>query len=181
MKAALIGRDGALKRQTEAELARCGIAVGDSRAECVICLDPQRVPEALAIPGLQRLVLRSHAYAYGSSTKNPGLMTEDRISLLPVNAPEQRWLRAEEKALAFANCAVIRLSNVLDSEEGDLIVKQISKSRGISLAGFDPNLQFISVRDAARALAAAACSNATGVFNAAGPGAIPLKKVFRAA
>jgi len=37
------------------------------------------------------------------------------------------------------------------------------------------------VRDAARALVAAAMSSATGVFNAAGVGAIPLKKVFRAA
>src|SRR5438309_5256368 len=127
MKAAIIGKEGALKRETEAELARCGITAVDSQAECVICLDPHRIQEALAIPGLQRLVLRSHAYAYGSSTKNPGLMTEDRISLLPLNAPEQRWLRAEEKALAFGNCAVIRLSNVLDTEEGDLIVKQISQ------------------------------------------------------
>src|SRR5579859_6464077 len=181
MKAALIGHESALKRQTEAELARCGIAVGDSPAECIICLDPQRVQEALSTPGVQRLVLRSHAYAYGSSAKNPGLMTEDRISLLPANASEQRWLRAEEKALAFPNSAVVRLSSVLDAEQGDLIVNQISKPRGISLAGFDPNLQFISVRDAARALAAAAGSSATGIFNAAGPGAIPLKKVFRAA
>jgi 1-acyl-sn-glycerol-3-phosphate acyltransferase len=181
MKAAIIGKEGALKRHTETELTNCGITVVDSPAECVICLDPHRIQEALAVPGLQRLVLRSHAYAYGSSTKNPGLMTEDRISLLPVKAPEQYWVRAEDKALAFGNSAVIRLANILDTEEGDLIVKQISKRRGISLAGFDPNVQFISVRDAARALAAAARSSATGIFNAAGAGAIPLKKVFRAA
>jgi 1-acyl-sn-glycerol-3-phosphate acyltransferase len=133
------------------------------------------------IPGMQRLVLRSHAYAYGSSTKNPGLMTEDRISLLAPNAPEQRWLRAEQAALEFPNAAVIRLTNVLDPEAGDLIVKQISRGVGIPLAGHDPNVQFISVRDAARALAAAAGSSATGIFNATGAGAIPLKKVFRAA
>jgi nucleoside-diphosphate-sugar epimerase len=181
MKAALIGRDGALKRQTEAELSRRGIGVGDSSAECVICLDPERVREALAIPGLRRLVLRSHAYAYGSSAKNPGLMTEDRISLLASGAPEQRWLKAEEAALKFPNCAVIRLTNVLDPEEGDLIVKQISGRSGAALAGFNPSVQFISVRDAARALAAAAESTVTGIFNASGLGAIPLNKVFQAA
>src|SRR5690242_4277866 len=109
MKAALIGRDGALKRQIEAELAHRGIAVGDSSAECTICLDPDRVQAALAIPGLQRLVLRSHAYVYGSSPKNPGMMTEDRVSLLPLNAPEQRWLQAEEAALKFPNTAIVRL------------------------------------------------------------------------
>src|SRR6266849_479076 len=103
MKVALIGKEGALKRQTETELTNSGIAVVDAPADCAICLDPQRVTEALAVPGLQRLVLRSHAYAYGSSTKNPGLMTEDRISLLPAQAPEQYWVRAEDKALAFGN------------------------------------------------------------------------------
>jgi 1-acyl-sn-glycerol-3-phosphate acyltransferase len=181
MKAALIGRDSALKRQTEAELARRGIAVGDSSPGCVVCLDPDRVREALAMPTVRRLVLRSHAYAYGSSAKNPGLMSEERISLLPPGAPEQRWLKAEEAALAFPNCAAIRLTNVLDAEEGDLIVKQISGGAGISLAGFNPSVQFISVRDAARALAAAAESNATGIFNAAAPGAIPLNRLFQAA
>jgi 1-acyl-sn-glycerol-3-phosphate acyltransferase len=181
MKAALIGNDGALRRQTEAELAHRGIAVGVAAPECVICLDPRRVGEALGISSMRRLVLRSSAYAYGSNAKNPGLMTEERISLLPAKAPEQQWLRAEEAALAFGNSAVIRLANVLDPEEGDLIVKQISGGVGKSLAGFDPNVQFISVRDAARALAAAADSSAIGIFNAAGPGAIPLKKVFGAA
>src|SRR5260370_35343629 len=99
MKAAIIGRDGALKRQTEAELSHRGIAVGDSSAECVICLDPERVPAALAIPGLRRLGLRSHAYAYGASPKNPGLLTEERVSLLHPRAPEQRGLQGEEAAM----------------------------------------------------------------------------------
>lgn len=181
MKAALIGKDGALKRETAAELARRGIELNASAPDCVVCLDPGRVGEALAVPGLRRLVLRSSAYLYGSSTKNPGFLTEERISLLPPNAPEQRWLRAEESALAFGNAAVIRFANILDREEGDLIVRGISGSRGVALAGFDPNVQFISVKDAARALAAAAESQATGIFNAGGQGAIPLKKVFRAA
>ena len=181
MKAALIGRDGALKRQTEVELARHGIAVGDSSPECVICLDPDRAQAAVATPGMRRLVLRSHAYVYGSSPKNPGLMTEDRVSLLPPEAPEQRWLRAEKVAVTFPNSAVIRLTNVLDTNEGDLIVRQISGRIGTSLAGRNPSVQFISVRDAARALAAAADSSATGIFNATGAGAIPLDKVFHAA
>ena len=181
MKVALIGKEGALKRQLESELAQRGMTVGGSAPDCVICLSPERVGEALAIPGVQRLVLRSHAYAYGSSTKNPGYMTEERISLLPPKAPEQRWLRAEEEALKFANSAVIRFTNILDPEEGDLIVRQITGSMGYSLAGHNPNVQFISVRDAARALAAAAASSATGIFNAAGAGSIPVGKLFRAA
>ncbi len=60
-------------------------------------------------------------------------------------------------------------------------MRQISGSKGTALAGHDPNMQFISVPDAARALAAAASSTATGLFHAAGAGTIPLKKIFRAA
>ncbi len=48
-------------------------------------------------------------------------------------------------------------------------------------AGRDANLQFISVADGARALVAAVESNAIGVFNAAGPGTVPLKEALRAA
>jgi 1-acyl-sn-glycerol-3-phosphate acyltransferase len=181
MRVALIGRDGILKRETAAELARRGVEPGAAQPDCVICLAPERVREALAIPGVRRLVLRSSAYVYGSNMKNPGLMTEDRVSLLPPGAPEQRWLRAEEAALAFGNAAVIRFANILDPAEGDLIVQRVSKDIAITLAGHDPNVQFIAMRDAARALASAATSDARGIFNAAGHGAIPLKKVLRAA
>jgi 1-acyl-sn-glycerol-3-phosphate acyltransferase len=181
MTAAILGRESALKRELAGELARRGIAVTEGAADRAICLDPARAADAIVHPGVRRVVLRSHAYAYGSSTKNPGLMTEERVSLLPPQAPEQRWLRAEEIALKFPNTAVVRLTNVLDAAEGDLIVRQISRPIGFALAGRDPNVQFLSVRDAARALAAAAGSSATGIFNAAGAGTIPLKKVFRAA
>jgi 1-acyl-sn-glycerol-3-phosphate acyltransferase len=181
MKVALIGKDGALKRETAAELARRGTEVGAASADCAICLSSELLPQALAVPGVRRIVLRSSAYAYGSSTKNPGLMTEERVSLLPPGAPEQRWLRAEEAALAFGNAAVIRFANILDVEEGDFIVRQMSKDMCITLVGQNPNVQFIGVRDAARALAAAAESSAKGIFNASGNGVIPLAKAFRAA
>src|SRR5262249_27970212 len=95
--------------------------------------------------------------------------------------PEQRWLAAEEAARRFPNAAIIRLSSVLSRDEGDVIVTQLGRSTGINLAGRDPNVQFISVDDAAKALAAAAFSSHTGIFNATGAGTIPLYKAFRAA
>src|SRR5262249_27501595 len=58
---------------------------------------------------------------------------------------------------------------------------QLAGDMAMPLAGRDPNLQFIGLLDAARALVAAVESDAPGVFNAAGEGAIPLKKAFRAA
>jgi 1-acyl-sn-glycerol-3-phosphate acyltransferase len=130
---------------------------------------------------LRRLVLRSHAYVYGSNAKNPGMMTEERISLLPPDAPEQRWLQMEQIAQRNPNTAIVRLTNILSAGEGDVVVRQLVRPRGIALAGHDPNLQFLSLEDGATVLAAAAESASTGIFNAAGAGVVQLKKAFRAA
>lgn len=183
MKVAVLGSSGPLARATQEELKARNHVLDAAGPECVIYLpgDLEGLTAVLQRGGFSRLVLRSHAYAYGSNTKNPGLMTEDRISLLPAGAPEQRWLRAEELAAKFANSALIRLTNVLARGEGDLLVAQLSRRAAMPLAGHDPNVQFVSLKDAARALVAAAESNATGVFNVAGQGTIPLKKAFRAA
>jgi 1-acyl-sn-glycerol-3-phosphate acyltransferase len=140
----------------------------------------QELGRIVASGMVPRLVLRSHAYVYGSNTKNPGLMSEDRVSLLPPDAPEQQWLRLEEIAARHPNCAVVRLTNVLAPQEGDLLVRQLLRPSAVALAGHDPNVQFIAVEDAAQALAAAAEANATGIFNAASEGCVPLKKAFRA-
>lgn len=182
MRITIAGRDGPVAREARRLLAERGHEVCDG-GECAIFF-PGEIPELedLVRHGRNaRIVLRSHAYAYGSSTKNPGLMTEDRVSQLPANAPELRWLQLEAVALGHPNCAVVRLTNVLAREEGDPIVRKMANDVAVAPAGHDPNVQFISVEDAAGALVAAAESTGTGLFNAAGEGAIPLKKAFRAA
>ncbi|MEO7652682.1 MAG: hypothetical protein ABIZ80_19660, partial [Bryobacteraceae bacterium] len=180
MKVAVIGHPGELLNATVAELERRGMTVSDKQAECAICLAPEMVEAALATAQLRRLVLRSTAYVYGANSMNPGLLTEDRISLLPPAATEQRWLRAEEIAQKFPSTAILRMSSILSTQEGDLIVSRLAGKSSVTPAGFDPNVQFLSVRDAAAALVSAAASSATGVFNAGGAGAIPLRKAFRA-
>src|SRR5262249_34919683 len=83
-------------------------------------------------------------------------------------------------AARHPSAASVRFANVLHPDEGDLLVRQISSRIGVAIAGHDPVAQFISVEDSARALAAAAESRATGIFNAAGDGVVPLKKAYRA-
>ncbi|MBK9166059.1 MAG: 1-acyl-sn-glycerol-3-phosphate acyltransferase [Bryobacterales bacterium] len=180
MQVTVLGPEGPLKRALRDEAARAGWVESEDAA-AVVCLAPDAVDAALQRPGLRRLVVRSTAYVYGSSDKNPGLMTEERVSLLPDNAPEQRWLRAEERALSFPNTAVLRLTNILAPEEGDFVVRQLASRIGRAVAGRDPNVQFLSLGDAARAFVAALQSDATGIFNIAGDGAIPLKKAYKAA
>lgn len=187
MKIAVCGFDGPVARAVKAELSRRGHTIIDSGAdpgaEAAIWFpgDPAELEKLAARTDLRRLVIRSHAYAYGSNPKNPGVMDEARISLLPPNDKAQRWLRYEEIAARHPNWAALRLTNVLAPEEGDLIVGKLVKGSASFVAGRDPNLQFLSVQDAANAFVAAVESAATGIFNIAGEGAIPLKQLARAA
>lgn len=183
MRVAVIGIDSPLARATREALVRRGHEIAAGEADCAVCFpDPTgQARRSVTATHYRRLVLRSHAYAYGSSTKNPGMMSEERISLLARDSPGRRWLRFEEVAAGHPNSAIVRLTNVLAEVEGDLVVRKLARSLAIAPAGYDPNLQFISLEDAAEALAAACESNSTGIFNAAGEGVVPLKKAFAAA
>lgn len=183
MNVSLHGFRGPLAAALEGELTRRGHLTRweEDGSDCAVVL-PGPTGEVKSMPAARRLVLRSHAYAYGADPKNPGMMTEERVSLLDANSPERRWLRMEEAAVAAnPNHAAIRLTNVLAPQEGDVLVTKLASRSATLLAGHDPNLQFISLSDAARALASACEGSATGIFNATGTGAIPLKKAFRAA
>jgi 1-acyl-sn-glycerol-3-phosphate acyltransferase len=183
MKIAVLGSDGPLARATRAALEFRGHTVVNESTDCAVFFpgSPEELEQVAASGRFQRLVLRSRAYVYGSNTKNPGMMNEERVSLLPPDVPEYEWVKLEEIASRHPNAAIVRLTNVLSRDEGDLVVRQISQPAACVLAGHDPNVQFISVQDGAQALSAAAEARSTGVFNAAGAGTVPLKKAFLAA
>jgi 1-acyl-sn-glycerol-3-phosphate acyltransferase len=182
MKVSILGQDSPLARATRRAVQDAGHEITAQNADTALFFPGSaRELHDVVTRNYRRLVVRSHALVYGPSTKNPGLMTEDRVSLLGAAAPEQRWSEIERVAAEHPNPAVVRLTNVLDAGEHDLIVRKLSSRAATTVAGRDPNVQFISVDDAARALTAALTSDATGIFNAAGNGAIPLKKALRAA
>jgi 1-acyl-sn-glycerol-3-phosphate acyltransferase len=183
MKVSVSGFDGPLARATKTELERRGHQITTADAECAVYFpgEPGPLQTLASDRGIKRLVLRSTGYAYGSNPKNPGMMTEDRISLLPPEDPAQRWLQAEEIVAKHPNSAIIRMANVTDPAEGDLLMTKLASGSATKILGRNPNVQFIAVEDAAKALAAACESSATGLFNAAGAGALPLENAFRAA
>ena len=181
MNFSIAGFEGPVARQTRTELERRGHTAVPSGADCLIYFPGSADELKKLAPSAKRVVVRSHAYAYGANPKNPGLLTEDRVSLLAPADAAQKWLQAEDAAAESPNWAAVRLTNVADPAEGDLITTRLVSPSGSRIAGRDPNIQFITVADAARVLASAAESSATGIFNAAGEGSIPLKKAFRAA
>ncbi len=142
--------------------------------------------------GVVRLVLRSHAIAYGSSMKNPGLLEEGRISLLPKDSVERRWLEAEqlvmsppmrrpEPAAPAFSPAAVRLASVLHRKEGDLIVRMLEGRVSAPLAGYNPQLQLLSLDDAADLLASSVLSQEPGIFNGAPAGTVPVRAALKAA
>src|SRR5579859_608372 len=183
MRFSIRGFQGPLARATREQLLQRGHQQVESGVECLIYFPGETAELAalMAEGGFRRIVLRSHAYAYGSSAKNPGMITEERVSLLPAGAPAQQWLRAEELAARQPNWAAVRLATVLAAEEGDPLVRKLAAQSATVLAGHDPNTQFLSLEDAASALVATAESDRTGIFNVAGDGVIPLKKALHAA
>ena len=87
MKVAIAGFEGPVAHATKAELERRGhiMYVNTDGGGGVIFFpgDADTLRRIAQDPAVTRLVVRSHGYAYGSNPKNPGLMPEDRVSLLP--------------------------------------------------------------------------------------------------
>ncbi len=78
-------------------------------------------------PREKRLVVRSHGNTpTGANPKNPGMMTEDRVSLLlqPEDAAQKLVESRGDRRASHLNSAFIRMANVLDPAEGDLLVTQ---------------------------------------------------------
>lgn len=178
---AVRGLDGPLAQAVREESERRGYAVRDE-APSLIYIPGNRAELSglLASNHFEHVVLRSSVAVYGSDAKNPGALTEERGSILPPGSPERRRLELEELALEHGG-ACLRLSTVLAPEEGDLLARQLNGAAAWAPAGRDPQVQFLGVQDAARALVVAAEGKTQGVFNVSGDGSIPLKEVYRAA
>src|SRR5258708_37584702 len=125
------GVDSAGGWESRAEMEGRGHTPGSAaETDCLVYFPGQANELAKLAPGAKRVVVRSHAYAYGSNPKNPGLLTEDRVSLLPPSDPAQEWLRAEEAAATSPNWAAVRLTSVADPWENDLITTRLASSSG---------------------------------------------------
>jgi UDP-glucose 4-epimerase len=149
-------------------------------------LGTKRVLEYAIAHGVKRIVVLSTAYVYGALAENPYYVDEDYPLNVSRTYPEVRDL-AEVDALGTAflwrhpevTTAILRPVNTLGYYVHSAIGRYLRQRRVPTIMGFDPMMQFIHEEDVAEAVAVALQTGAHGVYNVAGPGAVPLKVAIR--
>jgi len=145
-------------------------------------LGTKRLLEYAIAYGVKRVVVLSSAYVYGALPDNPYHMTEDYPLNVSRTYPEVRDL-AEVDSLATTflwrnpevTTAILRPVNTLGYYVHSAIGRYLRQRYVPTIMGFNPMMQFIHEEDVAEAVALALQTGAHGVFNVAGPGAVPLK------
>lgn len=149
-------------------------------------LGTKRLLDYCANYGVRRLVVLSSAYVYGASPDNPSYMDEDAPLNVSRNYPEVRDL-AEVDALCSAflwqhpevRTSILRPVNTLGDSVHSAIGTYLRLRYVPMLMGFDPMMQFIHEQDLARAVLLSIERQLRGVYNVAGPGAVPLHVAVR--
>lgn len=135
---------------------------------------------------IQKVVVLSSATVYGPNPNNDNFLTEDaplmggqRFSdirdLIEVDmyAQQYMWKHPEVETV------VLRPVHILGQNIKNAPSNYLRLQRPLSLAGFDPMVQFIETLDVCRALELALKPGLRGVYNVVGPGEVPLSSAFR--
>jgi UDP-glucose 4-epimerase len=130
------------------------------------------------------LIVKSSALVYGASGDDPTWFREDT----PRNGPahtrvERSLIEVEDYVRSFAEeynnvrVAVLRCANVLGDDLVTLFSRALTLPLTPTIAGFDPQLQFVEEGDVARAIEFAVAHELEGVYNVAGDGRIPWSEI----
>jgi UDP-glucose 4-epimerase len=135
--------------------------------------------------GAERVVVLSTFHVYGAHQHNHVGLTEDH----PLRASQIFPQLADAVELDHAatsylwryrrtNTVVLRPVNMAGPSLNNMI-SRLLRSRAVPrLLGYDPMMQFLHERDAARAICLAVDSDHWGVFNVAGEGCVPWSKAI---
>lgn len=145
----------------------------------------KRVLEHCAEYDVKGLVVVSSSYVYGALPSNERYMTEEHPLNASRNFPEIRDLcEVEGLVSAFLwrypaiATAVLRPVNTLGHSVHSAIGSYMKLSMVPTIMGFNPMMQFLHEEDLAEAVLLALSKKLHGVFNLAGPGAVPLKRAL---
>jgi UDP-glucose 4-epimerase len=145
-------------------------------------LGTKKILEYAIAYGVKRIVVLSSAYVYGALPDNPYYVDEDYPLNVSRTYPEVRDLaEVDQLTTAFlwrhpeVATTILRPVNTLGYYTHSAIGRYLKQRWVPTIMGFNPMMQFIHEEDVAEAVALALQAGAHGVFNVAGPGAVPLK------
>ncbi len=137
-------------------------------------------------PGLERLVVRSSAAVYGSSSRDPAMFTEDMAAKrLPRSGFAKDVLEVEGYVRGFARrrpdvaVTMLRPANLVGRAERSPFLEHLLLPVVPTPLGFDARFQVLHEDDLIAAVAHATLDGAHGTFNVAGPGVLVLSQALR--
>ena len=141
---------------------------------------------AAAALGLKRLIFPSLTALYGARPNAPALITE---ATLLAGCPGSRFvndkvevehqLQAFRAAHPLMQVLVLRFAPIVGPTSDNPITRWLRTRIVPTLLGFDPLWQVLHEQDAADALHAALFTEASGAFNVAADGVLPLSAVVK--
>jgi UDP-glucose 4-epimerase len=136
--------------------------------------------------GVERLVVKSSARVYGSSSRDPAMFTEGMSpKRLPRSGFAKDSVEVESYVRGFARrrpdvqVTTLRCANLIGPTIQTTLTRYFELPVVPTVLGFDPRLQFCHEDDALEALRLATVSDVDGTYNVAGDGVLMLSQAIR--
>jgi UDP-glucose 4-epimerase len=130
------------------------------------------------------LVVKSSALVYGAARRDPTWFREDSRRTAPARTSVERslveveaYLRTFAEEIPDIRVAVLRCANVLGEDLVTLFSRALTLPLTPTIAGFDPQLQFVEENDVVYAIEFAVRRQLEGVYNVAGDGRLPWSEI----
>jgi len=144
--------------------------------------------ELCAHGGVREVVVLSTFHVYGAHQYNHVLLDEDEPLRAIQTFPEiADSVELDHAATTFlwrhreARTVVLRPVHIVGPSLNNLMSRLLRLRRCPKLWGYDPLMQFMHERDAARAILLALTGDRVGVYNVAGEGVVPWSRAIRLA
>jgi UDP-glucose 4-epimerase len=136
--------------------------------------------------GLERLVVRSSAAVYGSSSRDPAMFTEDMgAKRLPCSGYAKDVLEVEGYVRGFARrrpdvaVTMLRAANTVGPGVSSTLTEYFRLPAVPTVLGYDARLQLLHESDLLGVLQHATLGGVHGTFNVAGDGIVMLSQAVR--
>ena len=137
---------------------------------------------------MRKIVLLSSAAAYGADYHNPGLIRESRPRpparpnrVADGVAGRRGSRRPTDRGGRPDRLTILRPSMTRVDGATDWVNRLFRRRWAVTVAGYNPSIQLLEAAELAEAIGLAVASDATGVFNIAPDGVVPLHYALRAA